>query len=165
MRNSLFALALILISSPAFAACPAGSTTILSCTFNHGAKALESCQDGTTATYAFGKRGHSPELALQTPLADLAYTPWSGIGRSISEEAGFFNAGVEYLLWQSFDRTQPNSAVTAGIIVLKGGQILAQLECDGGSIQPNIDELYTAKENLGQCWDRTNEVWAWGGCE
>lgn len=161
----------ILTAAPALAGCPAGTTPILSCTFEHGAKVLDACQDGTTATYAFGKAGRAPDLTLAEPVATLYFTPWPGVGRSIWATAAFENKGISYLLWYNYDRVDAieeaqaagaPDPLTAGISVLRGdGEGLASLECDPGSIDTEMDALTEAKENLGLCWDGET----WGPCE
>ncbi len=165
-----FALA-SLIATPALAGCPAGSVPILTCSFQNGAKQVTACQDGVSATYAFGKTGRAPELTLSTPVADLDYTPWPGIGRSIWATTAFENQGFTYLLWYNYDKidaledAQAAGApdpLTAGISVLRGdGEGLASLECDPGSITTRMDALSQAKEALGLCWDGQT----WGPCE
>ena len=161
----------VLIAGPALAGCPAGTTPILTCTFEHGAKRVDACQDGTTATYAFGKAGQAPDLTLVTPVADLDYTPWPGVGRSIWEEVSFYNQDITYLLWFNYDKVNAieeaqaagaPDPLTAGISVLRGdGEGLASLECDPGSIDTEMDALSDAKERLGLCWDGET----WGPCE
>jgi len=49
--------------------------SIATCTFNDGAKTLNVCLSGNTATYAFGPANGAPELALKASLASLDYTP------------------------------------------------------------------------------------------
>ncbi|HHB80694.1 MAG TPA: hypothetical protein ENK83_02960 [Aliiroseovarius sp.] len=168
-RFSALAATAILAASPAFAGCPAGTTPILSCSFQGGAKVVTACQDDATATYAFGKAGQAPDLALSTPIADLAYTPWPGIGRSIWAQTAFENQGVTYLLWFNYDKldaiddAQAAGApdpLTAGIIVLRGEEELTHLDCDAGSIQTEMEALYEVKERLGQCWDQGAQLWA-----
>jgi len=163
MRHLLtsIALALFPFSAQAASTCAPGTTTILSCTFSNGAKALVACQDGTSATYAFGKVGQVPDLALSVPIESLGYVPWPGVGSSVWDEVTFTNNGVAYVLWQSFDR-DPNVAMPqqAGIVVRQGDKDLARLECDQGSITPQIDGLWDVFEALGQCYDRQDQSWA-----
>ena len=171
MRKIMLSVPLILTASAALAGCPSGTTTILSCTFQNGAKFVDACQDGTTATYAFGKAGRAPDLTLAEPVATLYYTPWPGVGRSFWATAAFENEGFTYLLWYDYDKMladqQDQGAdvpdpLTAGISVLRGdGEGLASLECDPGSIDTEMDALTEAKENLGLCWDGQT----WGPCE
>ncbi len=171
MRIFLLSAFIALIADPALADCPAGTTPILTCTFENGAKAVDACEDGTTATYAFGKVGRAPDLTLVTPVADLDYTPWPGVGRTTWAMVAFENEGFTYLLWYSYDRTDAleesradgaPDPLTAGISVLRGdGEALAGLECDSGSITTQMDALSEAKEALGLCWDGET----WGPCE
>ncbi len=158
-----------LIAAPALAGCPAGSVPILSCSFESGAKWLESCQDGSLASYAFGKAGQAADLELTAPVAELSYTPWPGIGRSIWEEVSFENKGITYMLWTSFDKImaiedengqRQGDPLSAGLSVLKGEEELARLVCDRGSIDTRIDELLAAKQALGLCWDAGARLWA-----
>lgn len=161
-----------LCAGPALAQCPANATPILSCTFQDGAKRLDACQDGTTASYAFGASGQAPDLALSTPLARLAYTPWPGVGRAIWEEVSFENKDITYLLWTSYDKVNAieeeqaagaPDPLSAGVVVLRGEAELARLDCDPGSIDTAIDALFDAKMALGLCWDMGTH--GWGGCE
>ena len=161
-----------LIAAPALAGCPAGSVPILACTFQNGAKQVDACQDGTTATYAFGKVGQAPDLALSTPVRDLPFTPWPGIGRSIWADVSFVNQDVTYLLWYNYDKVNAieeaqeagaPDPLSAGILVLKGEEELARLDCDPGSIDTQMDAVFEAKEAQGMCFDFASRAWA--ACE
>jgi len=163
MRFSIILIAASLFATPALADCPEGTTPILSCTFANGAKVLDACHDGATATYAFGKAGRAPDLVIETPLTELAYTPWPGIGSAIWDEVGFFNAGIEYHLWQNFDRSPSDAEgtvlVSAGIVVLKGEEELARLNCDTASITPAVDGLWDVFDARGLCFESETQQW------
>ena len=173
MRHFLtLALALVPVAAQAQTACPPGATPILSCSFQNGAKWLTSCLDGDRASYAFGKVGRAPDLTLSTAITDLDYRPWPGVGSSIWEEVRFYNRDITYVLWDNYDKAaavdeaQAAGApdpLTAGIVVMRGEDQLARLECDPGSIDDRIDAIWPEKEIRGQCWDYDAGVW--GACE
>ena len=160
MRNTLSLIALTISTAPAFAQCPTNQHPILSCNIEDSQKALTACHDGAVATYAFGKPGQTPELIIKTPVTQINYTPWNGVGRGIYEQVIFDNAGVGYLLWSAFEKDpgveQPFSG---GIVVQQNGEDLASLMCDPGTMEVGIDGLFEVMESHGQCWDYSDFKW------
>lgn len=127
---------------------------------------MQVCQTSDAATYIFGPSGRPADLVLATSLRNLGYRPWNGIGRSIYEEVTFENGDFAYTAWQSIDKMkavdEAPDAITGGVLVTKGDQTLASLDCDLGTVEATLDALYPLKEAEGQCYDR--DAFAWGQC-
>lgn len=145
-------------------ACGPSETLYLSCTLSNGAKTLEVCHDATTARYAFGAIGQTPELELVRPLAEVNLNPWPGVGRSIWEDVTFENESHRYTVYGAFDR-QPDETgalpvVRGGVVVQRGVEDLAALSCDPGSVDfPWSTTLFEAKTAAGQCYDLGERRW------
>ncbi len=126
------------LAGQAGAACQSGMEIFMSCTFNNGAKTVEVCANGATASYRFGPTKGQPELALTVPASQIDYAPWPGVGRSIFESVTFHNSGVSYEVFAGVDReaTANNQRGDAfgGITVFQKGTEIAALECDPGSV-------------------------------
>ncbi len=165
MRFLALLTALASSAASAFAACPAGQTPVFRCTFKAGQKFVDVCQSDSRVTYAYGKTGQSPELQLSVLLRDLKYTPWNGIGRAIYEQIVFRNKDVSYVVWSAFERNpELANPLSAGIVVEdQNEKVLAELQCDQGSIDSGIDGLYQAMEDQNMCW--SFEAFEWQGCK
>ncbi|WP_225027061.1 hypothetical protein [Xinfangfangia pollutisoli] len=160
------ALSLILALSlpfPAFADC--AGELLFSCPIK--AARLEVCLTGATATYSFGPAG-KPDLTLETPVADLDFQPWPGIGRAIWQTVRFHNRGVVYEVWSSLEKqmeeNQPEPAWQGGVTVQQGDQVLAELSCSTAPDPSDLDLIFQAKEAAGQCWNYSTQTWQNGGC-
>jgi hypothetical protein len=167
----LAAAAAIALAGQAPAACAPDQETFLSCTLSGGRKALDICLDAQAATYAFGPTGGTAELSLSVPVADVDYTPWGGIGRTIWEEVVFRNEDVTYAVFGAI-RRDPGGDDTSdmiitndgGIEVRRGEERLAMLACDPGTVDFPWDEaLSEAKRAVGVCRDLRNRTWV--NCE
>lgn len=158
MRAAVLSLAL-LAPSAALAACP--GEMLLSCPV--GKKQLELCLTATTLTYSFGPKG-APEITLTDDLRDVAYFPWPGVGSAIWDSVVFTNRDTAYEVWTSFERDPENTLTEAGINVLNGEQLVAQLTCATGSVTNDLSRLWDAKEAVGQCYNREMQLWQDGGC-
>lgn len=148
------ALALVLLASPAHAACQGDEA--FSCTI--GKKTLEVCYWKGALIYAYGRDG-KPELTLSEPLETVSYTPWPGIGRAIWDAVAFENEGVTYEVWTSFDKIDENAVLEGGVNVMQGDATLATLACDKGSVAHGLDTISELKAGIGQCWDYENQTW------
>jgi hypothetical protein len=162
MRAALLSLAL-LTPLPALAQCP--GEVLFSCPIK--AKTLEVCLTGGTAIYSFGPKG-APDLTITTPVADLAYQPWPGIGRTIWDSVRFHNDGVDYEVWAALDKMmeegQPEPDWQGGVTVTRGDEILAELACTAPPDPPWLDQLFAAKEAAGQCWNFDSQSWQTAPC-
>ncbi len=147
----------VLLPLPAFADCD--GTTLVSCTVN-GANQLEVCLNGDDLTYAYGPIGQAPDLALREPLANGTYTPWNGIGRSLWDSIRFTNADHTYEVIASFDRLDENAVTEIGVAILKGGDVIGNLNCDPAPGQTLFDSLFDEMTTRGYCWNRVDEIWA-----
>lgn len=139
-------------AASAFAACE-GRTTVLDCAI--GSKQLTVCIGGGAASYAYGPKG-APELAVTQPLAQLQGTAWAGVGRSIWEEIVFFNGDVSYAVWHSMDRVAEGNPTAGGVLVTRGDQTLADLQCREGTADVNIFAISDGFAEAGFCWDPAN---------
>ena len=153
------AVLLCLLPLPALADCP--GQTFVSCPVG-GGRWLEVCIGAEDFTYAFGPRG-APELRLSVPMAAGTVTPWPGVGRAIWSSVGFPNAGHVYEVWASVDRLTENPVPEAGVNVLRGDDLLAQIECQPGTA-PGAFVLEDAMAEAGWCWNLDQRRWQRGGC-
>lgn len=154
--RGLWSVAVVCCGSAA-AAC---DQNIASCTFNAGAKTLNVCLSGNTATYAFGSANGAPELALKAPLASLDYTPWPGVGRTIFETVTFYNADYSYEVFAGAERVPDADPPFGGILVRQGDTEVAALDCDAGSmLWDGATTITKAKRAIGQCWDYADFRW------
>ncbi len=158
MRSLVLSLAL-LAPSAALAACP--GEILLSCPI--GKKHLELCLTPQSLTYSFGPKG-APEITLTDAIRDVVYNPWPGVGSAIWDSVVFTNRGTAYEVWTSFDRDPENTVTEAGINVLDGEDLLAELACERGSVTNDLSRLWDAKEAAGQCYNREIQLWQDGGC-
>lgn len=151
------AIALIpLLIAPVTAHAACQGETALSCDI--GAKHLELCVEGGNLRYAFGPKAR-PEIVLNTTIPSVDYTPWNGIGRSVWEAVRIHNDDVVYEVWSALDRLDEAGEWQAGVNVLQGETVLAELACAPGFIAPDFYTIYTAKEAQGLCWNFDSESW------
>lgn len=135
-------LAMCLLARPVLAECVQDQTLFLRCDMEHGGKTLELCWNDEQATYRFGPKGGTPELALGLPMgAGATHTPWPGIGRTIWEAMRLRNTDVVYEVYGGFDRMDaatpdaPDSRF-GGVIVLQDGKgEIAHLKCRAGAVE------------------------------
>lgn len=164
MRPALFSLALGLcpVLPMAQEGCFGAGQPLFHC--QAGAKVLDICLQGDVLIYRFGAPGRSAELLLARKVEDVGMTPWNGIGRYLWEEISVRNGAYGYTVHYSIDRlAQGAPKVTAGILVSKAGQTLADLSCNAGSVrQSDFYPVFEAKEALGQCWSM--DSFGWGPC-
>lgn len=148
---------LFLLPLPALADCP--GEVIFACPIK--ARVLEVCLTGTAAIYSYGKPGR-PELTIATPLTELDYTPWPGIGSAIWEEARLQNAGVDYTVFTSIEKLGEDGQDPerqGGVAVTQGDQTLAQLACTAPPDPGALDALFQAITDAGRCWDFDSQSW------
>ena len=148
------------------AACATNLQTFLSCEVGRSGKVLNVCFDDTIITYSFGRPG-APDLGLAETIADIDYTPWPGVGRSIWEEVRFENGEYSYITHAGFERmlgdeTDEDNTDThfGGVVVERGGDVIADLQCTPGTVDaPWGQELFLAKEAAGLTWDFGAREW------
>jgi len=150
-----------LTAGSVMAACRAGTDTVLSCTARGGAKALDVCLDTGAGeiSYAYGAPGRTPELYLSRSIAAIDHRPWPGIGRSIWESTVFYNNGYAYEVFTSIDRMAENQPPIGGVLLYKGRQQVARVDCDAGSAEIGLWAVSDAKDALGLCWDQGAQIW------
>jgi hypothetical protein len=140
--------------------CFGAGTPLFHCTLEAGAKRVDACLQGDVATYRFRPAAGVPDLLLAQPVGEVEMWPWPGVGRWLSEAAGFANDGFAYRVSHAVDRLSENPEVTGAVQVLRGDAVLAELPCDPGSVTvADLYPLYEAKEAAGQCWSREAQDW------
>lgn len=160
-------LAVLACTSPAFAQCPDGAETFLSCRIEGSDKRLQVCLVGQTLTYRFGPPG-APELALAAPVTAAGYTPWPGIGRTIYEEVTFRSGDFRYVVFGGIERD--HDATTEEIIPTRFGGVsvflgadespLAAFSCARDTVDfPWSAAIGDAKRGMGLTFDRQVQRW------
>lgn len=162
LRSTL--LPVLCLPSLAWAACPEGAETLLSCTFREGARSVTTCLDGTRVRYAYGPTGAAPELALTRDIRLVDVRPWNGFGRYINESFTLENAGFRYTLRYAIDKFAETDGLEAELWVHEGETELALMTCDPGSVvfAGYPWPLFDVKQAAGQTWDRDTETWREG---
>ncbi|NVK46600.1 MAG: hypothetical protein HWE33_09890 [Rhodobacteraceae bacterium] len=128
------------------------------CQFDNGKEVtLRTFEDGVS--YVFGRPKTKPELFLTRTYDEIAVTPWNGVGRSIWEDLEFQNADVTYRIWGNFDRMTEAHEITGGILVERGEEDLARLECLPGTVIYTPFSFSDAYEAAGYCWDFDDSQW------
>ncbi|MEX0348049.1 MAG: hypothetical protein AB3N15_01390 [Paracoccaceae bacterium] len=160
-------IAYLLTASAAFASCPNGQSSFLTCQIEGKPKVMQACYDAEAAHYSFGPRGGPAELALSETYETLGYTPWPGVGRSIWETVTFTNGDYRYVVNGGVDRMFGDEAESenphpqfGSVTVFKGEKIIAELACDPATVSFSwSDNLYDYKEAAGFEWDYRDRVW------
>ena len=161
MKTPLIALLALFLPSMALAGCPAGTETLINCTFKNGTKSVTTCMNGDMATYSYGPTGGTPELQMTRHIRDIDMQPWHGFGRWIFEAFTFQNGDYNYTLRYAIDKLSEDQAIEGDLWVGKGEKQLAELICDAGSVDTSgyALPLYDAKIANGQSWDREEMIW------
>ena len=132
-------------TAPALANCGPGETVIFHCAMKSGGKQVSICLEGDTATYAYGRKGAEPELALSAPRDKVDLRLWNGVGRHIEESVGFRNGAYRYVASYALDRLDPSCEteckITSGLKVYKDKRELADLACWPETLIQNIWQL------------------------
>ena len=151
----------IFAATPLWAGCPPGSAVLVNCTLENAAKVLTTCQIGDQVTYAYGRVNAAPDLQMTRHVRDVHMTPWPGIGMSIWEDFTLVNQGYAYTVFYSFRREPGAMDLNAGVLVSRGDEQLARIECDPASIDfaGNGLPLWDAKHAAGQTWSYEQHMW------
>jgi hypothetical protein len=120
---------------------------------------LDVCSDGAHVLYRFGKIRQTPDIELISTVRKVGYTPWAGVGSSIWESVSIGNGDIIYEAYSSIERAPENPEISGGVEVLKGGKTLASIACDAGSVQTNMDALFSMREAAGLCYDHARFGW------
>lgn len=153
-----FALLAALIPAAAHAACE--GETYLDCPLPDGRR-IEACIGTTDFSYRFGKPG-AWDLQLSMPIEEAQVTPWSGMGGAIWSSLGFPNAGYVYEVWTSVEKNDENPAMSGGVNVLKGEELIASLDCAPGTANTPAFALEDAMAARGYCYDLDTQGWRHG---
>lgn len=148
MKATLSPLLVLLSAASASAGehCLLDGAEMFSCTVKDDKKAVAICdmvwEDGDKVSYAFFEPGQAPELAIERRKAQMAYRPWNGVGRWVSDAVTFMAAdGVHaYEVWYAYDRNE-GGEIDGGVNVLKNGEEIARLACDAGSVRHDLPTL------------------------
>ena len=130
---------------------------MFSCPVNNGAKQVLVTLEGDMFSYRFGTE-KTADLELTAELED-AYTPWAGVGRYIYESVSFENEGFDYSVYFSVDRNDLEANPELGLIVTKGDEEIARLDCDPKEGNSALFDLTVMLEKNGHCWDFDNRAW------
>ena len=164
MRCFLMAacLALLPVSAIAQNGCFGAGLPLFHCTMKGGAKSLDICMQGNAGYYRFGPGDGPAELILAHTVRDIHLTPWNGVGSSIYEEMEFWAGDVTYQIHYALDRiAADNPNITGGVLVFKADQVLAELQCDAGSVsERDFYPLFEAKQAAGQCYNPDGFSWS-----
>ncbi len=172
MRKFLISVGFSFLAFPAFGECASPEETFMSCTFENGTKAVAVCLEGTDVTYAFGRVGAPPQLALSVPISDIDYMPWPGIS-SIWEAMTFYVDNIAYVVSAGETRIYPDDENESiqhrlwGYIEVyenyRAGEAekeLAALNCDKGSVHFDWSQIFSeAKQDAGLCWTGFDQRW------
>lgn len=142
IHQSMLLLSTLLITTNTYAACENGSKTVFSCTTINN-KQIEVCDAGKTISYAFGKQGRKPELALSVPRDEATTFQWLGIGRYINYSVAIPNGKYRYNVYTSYDKLEENEdkAFEAGVTVEEGDKLLARVICRDETVVDNIEGI------------------------
>lgn len=163
MRLSVLAILTALI--PTFATAQDGcfgtGQPLFHCTMKGGAKALDICRQGNVGLYRFGPGAGRAELLLGRHVRNIRLSPWGGMGSLIYEEVEFSAGDVTYQVYYAVSRSAADTPdMNAGVRVLRGDQMLADLTCDAGSVSVHdFSPLFEAKTAAGQCWQNDSSTW------
>lgn len=99
--------------------------------------------------------GHQRQAPKRKRAFPKQVRPWNGVGSSIYEGLEFRGGDVTYQVHFAQNRIAAETPeLRGGVPVLKADQMLAQLECDKGSVvSGDFYALFEAKERAGQCYD------------
>lgn len=141
MKRALcLAAALIPIAQPAMAACRTGEVEVFACTTERGKEVLV-CDAGETLSYAFGRKGAPPELALRVPRPAASTFQWRGMGRWMSYAVTVPNEGTAYTVHWAVDRLGVDHPVEAGIRVERDRKTLSSIECRQGTVRQQMEGI------------------------
>jgi hypothetical protein len=102
-------------------------------------------------------------MQISTPLKDLIYRPWNGIGIMMSDAVQFTHGDYSYEVWagieKMMDEAAPAPEWSGGVNVLKGADVVASLSCDSVPDVYQLDSLYDLKQAAGQCFDYESQGW------
>lgn len=115
------------VAVQAFAGCGANEM-VFACTTTKG-KVVQVCDATKTLTYAYGKPGQTPELALSVPRKAASTYQWPGAGRWMSYSVSIPNGSTEYRVFWGMDRLDEDHAIEAGIVVSMRGREVASFAC------------------------------------
>lgn len=151
------------LSGAAQAAAPCGDEILfLDCKIS-ATKSLTVCLGDGKGRYSYGPAA-APELAMTQSFDEMGATPWPGVSRSIWEEVVFINNGISYAVWHSVDRLTDAHETDGGVVVKKGDQKLAELNCRPDTIEMNAFAVSDAFDAAGYCWQRETQSWH-RGCD
>ena len=143
LKSMVIISALSLVSLAFFAqaalACAGNEKLIFSCTTTKQMQ-VEVCDAGKTISYAFGKKGAKPEMALSVPRAAATTHQWNGMGRYITYAVNIPNGKTIYSVFTSFDRSDDLS-VDAGVNVETNGKHIATVKCKPETVQHDIEGI------------------------
>ena len=110
-----------------------------SCDIANKGRSVTLTQSGQTVSYAYGKKGAAPELALTVPVSAVELYAWEGMGRHQTYSIGIPNGQYLYTVYSSMDSLE--QATSAGVIIEKNGKYLAELLCNPNTINGDLEQM------------------------
>ncbi|GEM_PF-3095411 len=110
-----------------------------SCDIANKGRRVTLTQSGQTVSYAYGKQGAAPELALTVPVSAVELYAWEGMGRHQTYSIGIPNGQYLYTVYSSMDSLE--HATSAGVTIEKGGKYLAELLCDPTTVSGEMETM------------------------
>ena len=136
---SALSLVLLALFTQVALACTGNEKLIFSCTTTKQMY-VEVCDARKTISYAFGKKGAKPEMALSVPRVLATTHQWNGMGRYITYAVNIPNGKTIYSVFTSFDKSDDLS-VDAGVNVETNGKRVATVKCKPETVQHNIEGI------------------------
>ncbi|NLZ09992.1 MAG: hypothetical protein GX086_01505 [Alcaligenaceae bacterium] len=110
-----------------------------SCDIAKKGRSVTLTQSGQTVTYAYGKPGAAPELALTVPLSAIELYAWEGIGRHQNYSIGVPNGQYLYTVYTSYDSIEQSTST--GVTIEKGGKYLTDFLCDPNTVRGDLENM------------------------
>lgn len=110
-----------------------------SCDIANKGRSVTLTLSGQTVSYAYGKKGAAPELALTVPISAVELYAWEGFGRTPSYSIGVPNGQYLYTVYTAWDKIDHTEF--AGVNVEKNEKLLTQLQCDVSTVDGDLEKM------------------------
>lgn len=110
-----------------------------SCDIANKGRSVALTQTGKTVSYAYGKKGAAPELALTVPVAAVELFAWEGFGRHHTHSVGVPNGQYLYTVYTSYDSIE--QSISTGVTIEKGGKYLTDLLCNPNTVRGDLESM------------------------
>ena len=133
LTNICFALMALTLSATATHAAE------FSCDIANKGRRVTLTQSGQTVSYAYGKQGAAPELALTVPASAVELYAWEGFGRHHTHSIGVPNGPYLYTVYTSYDSIEQSTST--GVTIEKGGKHLTDFLCDPNTVRGDLENM------------------------